>query len=176
MTSLLAEASVTSRLSLTGRMFPRKRGSCVGLSRAGWTTKAISNKHGFPIALILLQETDTLTEPTIDSAFVDEVPLRLIADKAWDSAKHQEILAARGIQLIAPTRRGKRVSRRQQYGRPLRRYKRRWMLQPILYPKNFRHRVLDGTERPKTISASFTLRPPFSSSKGFGMRSSNQAL
>lgn len=71
-----------------------------------------------------------LTEPTLDAAFVEELPPRLIADRAWDGAPLQIRLAEeRGIELIAPTRGGKRPSRRKQDKRALRRYKRRWKIE-----------------------------------------------
>ncbi len=95
---------------------------------------AISNKHGLPLALYIApgnRHDVALTEPTLDSAFVDELPPRLIADKAWDSSKHQEMLAARGIELIAPKREGLRVSRRQQDGRSFRRYRKRWKVERL---------------------------------------------
>lgn len=73
-----------------------------------------------------------LTEATLDAAFVEELPPRLIADKAWDGQALQARLAdERGIELIAPKRGGKRPSRRKQDGRPLRRYKRRWKIERL---------------------------------------------
>lgn len=70
-----------------------------------------------------------LTERTIDAAFVDKLPPRLIADKAWDGAPLQaRLLRERGIDLIAPK---KRNSRRKQDGRKLRRYKRRWKVERL---------------------------------------------
>ncbi len=60
---------------------------------------------------------------------MEELPPRLIADKAWDSSKMQRALKEeRGIELIAPT---KRNSRRKQDGRSLRRYKRRWKVERL---------------------------------------------
>ena len=73
-----------------------------------------------------------LTEATLDAAFVEELPPRLIADKAWDGQALQTRLAKeRGIELIAPKRGGKRPSRRKQDGRALRRYKRRWKIERL---------------------------------------------
>jgi transposase len=73
-----------------------------------------------------------LTDRTLDAAFVEELPPRLIADKAWDSATLQDrLLQERGIELIAPKRGGKRKSRRKQDGRSMRRYRRRWKVERL---------------------------------------------
>jgi transposase len=70
-----------------------------------------------------------LTEGTLDAAFVEKLPPRLIADKAWDGAPLQRrLLEERGIDLIAPK---KANSRRKQDGRKLRRYKRRWKVERL---------------------------------------------
>lgn len=70
-----------------------------------------------------------LTEGTLDAAFVEKLPPRLIADKAWDGGVLQRrLLEERGIDLIAPK---KKNSRRKQDGRKLRRYKRRWKVERL---------------------------------------------
>jgi len=70
-----------------------------------------------------------LTERTLDAAFVEELPPRLIADKAWDGGALQtRLLEERGIDLIAPK---KSNSKRKQDGRKLRRYRRRWKIERL---------------------------------------------
>ncbi len=70
---------------------------------------------------------------------MDELPPRLIGDKAWDSGKHDKILAARDIQLIAPKKKGLRPSKRRQHGRSFRRYRRRWKVERLFaWLKRFR--------------------------------------
>lgn len=60
---------------------------------------------------------------------MEELPPRLIADKAWDgSPLQQRLLEERGIDLIAPKKKG---SRRHQDGRKLRRYRRRWKVERL---------------------------------------------
>jgi transposase len=54
-------------------------------------------------------------------------PQRIVADKAYDSGPLYERLRQRGIQLIAPHRRGRRKGF--QDGRSLRRYRRRWIIE-----------------------------------------------
>jgi len=71
---------------------------------------------------------------------VDELPPRLIADRAWDSEKHSRALREeRNIELIAPKRNGCNPSNRKQDGRPLRRYRRRWKVERLFaWLKQFR--------------------------------------
>lgn len=63
-------------------------------------------------------------------------PARVIGDKAYDSDRLDEILAAQGIEMIAPNR----LNRSQtQDGRSLRRYKRRWTVErTIAWLQNYR--------------------------------------
>jgi transposase len=84
-----------------------------------------------------------LTEQTLDAAFVDELPPRVIGDRAWDSKKHEVSLAERReLELIAPKRQGQNPSRRKQDGRKLRRAKRRWMVERLFaWLQNFRRLV-----------------------------------
>lgn len=93
---------------------------------------AIADGDGLPLAVYIASGNrfdSVLTERTIDAAFVDKLPPRLIADKAWDGAPLQaRLLRERGIDLIAPK---KRNSRRKQDGRKLRRYKRRWKVERL---------------------------------------------
>lgn len=94
---------------------------------------AIADRNGLPLALYLESGSrydSVLTERTLDAAFVAKLPPRLIGDRAWDSGALQErLLNERGIDLIAPKRRGKWNSKRKQDGRKLRRYKRRWRVE-----------------------------------------------
>jgi len=68
-------------------------------------------------------------EAVLAGCFLDQLPERLIGDKAYDSDGLDKILAEEyGIEMISPNRanRGKT-----QDGRPLRRYKRRWKVERI---------------------------------------------
>ena len=69
-----------------------------------------------------------LIEPLIDEAVTPFVPPRLVYDRAADSDSLRERLATRGIELICPHRRG-RVRPATQDGRPLRRFRRRWIVE-----------------------------------------------
>lgn len=96
---------------------------------------AIADGNGLPLSLVIAdgaRHDVTLTERALDAAFVEELPPRLIGDKAWDSGPLQIALSKeRNIELIAPKRGGMRPSRRKQDGRSLRRYRRRWKVENL---------------------------------------------
>jgi len=79
-------------------------------------------------------------EYVLAGSFLDELPARLIGDKAYDSDKLDQWLSGEyGIEMIAPNR-----SRRSQTqdGRPLRRYRRRWRVERLFaWMHNFRRLV-----------------------------------
>ncbi len=67
-------------------------------------------------------------EKTLDDRFVEELPEKLIGDRAYDSDPLDERLAERGVEMIAPHKTN-RVKSKTQDGRKLRRYKRRWKVE-----------------------------------------------
>jgi transposase len=83
----------------------------------------------------------TLIEPLLDQTVVPRIPNRLIYDRAADSDLLRERLAERGVELICPHRRG-RVRPNTQDGRPLRRYRKRWVVERTIgWLKAFRRLV-----------------------------------
>jgi transposase len=69
-------------------------------------------------------------DQTLDARFIDDVPCRLIGDKAYDSDPLDErMLRKYGIEMISPNRAGR--TRITQDGRPLRRYRRRWKVERL---------------------------------------------
>ena len=69
----------------------------------------------------------------------------MIGDKAYDSDPLDRQLAAGGIEMIAPHRRGRKKPKTQD-GRPLRRYRRRWKVERLFaWRQNFR-RILTRHE------------------------------
>lgn len=96
---------------------------------------AITDGRSLPLAICLApgnRNEVCFVEPTLDSAFTRRLPGKLIGDKAYDSAALvRELAQKRGIQLIAPVRRKKRIPSRKQDGRSLRRYKKRWKVERI---------------------------------------------
>lgn len=111
---------------------------------------AIADRHGLPIALWVTSATpheQKLVEATLQHRFVAEKPKRLIADRGYDSDALDDLLAQQhGIELIAPHRRYRTRTHRQDR-RKLRRYKRRWKIERLFaWLKNFR-RLLVRWER-----------------------------
>ena len=81
-------------------------------------------------------------------------PTRLICDRAYDSQHFRARLAARGIELICPHRRGRRRPALQD-GRPLRRYRKRWKIErTFAHLGNFR-RLLIRHERHLSVYQGF---------------------
>jgi len=112
---------------------------------------ALADSHGLPLSIVIAdgnRHDSVLTDRTLDAAFVDDLPPKLIADKAWDSIKlSAQLQEERNIELIAPRKGGKKPSRRKQDGRALRRYKRRWRIERLFaWMKQFR-RVATRWER-----------------------------
>ncbi len=81
-----------------------------------------------------------LVEEVLAGSFLDELPARLIGDKAYDSDGLDKKLAQEyAIELIAPNRQRRSKS---QDGRKLRRYRRRWKVERLFaWMHNFRRLV-----------------------------------
>jgi len=79
-------------------------------------------------------------ETVLAGSFLDDLPARLIGDKAYDSDKLDRQLAEEyGIDLISPNRKNRSKT---QDGRKLRRYKRRWRVERLFaWMHNFRRLV-----------------------------------
>ena len=69
-----------------------------------------------------------LVEKALDERFIEQLPEKLIGDRAYDSDPLDEKLKEKGIELIAPHR-SNRIKKKTQDGRSLRRYKRRWKIE-----------------------------------------------
>jgi transposase len=80
-------------------------------------------------------------EAVLAGCFLDELPERLIGDKAYDSDALDRTLAERyEIEMISPNRANRK--RKTQDGRPLRRYRRRWKVERIFaWMQNYRRLV-----------------------------------
>ena len=99
---------------------------------------------GLPLAVAIDSASPaevSLIEPLLDQAVTPYVPERLIYDRAADSDSLRQRLASRGIELICPHRRG-RVRPATQDGRPLRRFRRRWIVERTIgWLQSFRRLV-----------------------------------
>lgn len=126
-----------------------KRGRCVGKTKRGKGTKlmAIADGNGLPLAVCTESASPAevkLVKETVAKRFVQEVPRKLIADKAYDSdCLDAELIESHGIELIAPHRKNRRADRKTQDGRPLRRYVRRWKVERLFaWLTNYRRIVV----------------------------------
>ena len=90
---------------------------------------AVADRHGLPIAIGIesgQRNEQKLVVGALRQRFLKELPLRLIGDKAYDSDPLDAELADIGVEMIAPHHPRRR--RKTQDGRPLRRYRRRWLV------------------------------------------------
>jgi len=80
-------------------------------------------------------------EAVLAGCFLDELPERLIGDKAYDSDALDEQLAEEySIEMISPNRSNRKL--KTQDGRPLRRYRRRWKVERLFaWMQNYRRLV-----------------------------------
>jgi len=123
----------------------------VGKTKRGKGTKlmAVADGAGFPIALSVGSASPhevRLVEETLEKRLVEEMPERLIGDRAYDSDPLDERLAEQGVLLIAPHKRNRKKPKTQD-GRVLRRYQRRWKVERLFaWLQNYR-RILVRYDR-----------------------------
>lgn len=106
---------------------------------------AVADGAGLPLAIY----TDSasphevrLVGKTLEHRLIQNVPEKLIGDKAYDSDPLDEELAQLGIELIAPHKRNRKKPKTQD-GRKLRRYKRRWKVERFFaWIQNYRRIVV----------------------------------
>jgi transposase len=105
---------------------------------------AVADGVGLPLAICVTSASPhevTLVEMTLEQRFVDELPGKLVGDRAYDSDPLDATLAAQGVEMIAPHRRNRKKPKTQD-GRKLRRYKRRWKIERLFaWLGNFRRLV-----------------------------------
>lgn len=138
-------------------------GASVGLTRKGKGSKVqlIVDGQGIPLGLSVdaasVGET-AMVQPTL--AFCAELdahiaPEHLIGDKAYDSDPLDATLAELGIEMIAPHRKNRRPDRLTQDGRPLRRYRRRWIVERTIAWLGYHRRLLTRWEKQPAIFTAF---------------------
>src|SRR6266404_890689 len=145
-----------------------KRGCGVGKTKRGKGTKwmVVVDGRGLPLGEYLHSASPAevrLAETTLATIRVGrrhhpgrprQKPVRVIADKAYDSDPLRKRLRQRGIELICPHKRN-RVRPATQDGRALRRYKRRWIVERTnAWLGNFR-RLVVRYDRSLTIYRAF---------------------
>ena len=125
----------------------KKGGKCVGKTKRGKGSKlvVVVDGEGVPLALTLHSASPSETkmiEPTLDRLPGGRQPERLVLDKAFDSDKFRDRIAARGTYPIVPYRK-RAVSMKYGDGRKLRRYRRRWKVErTFAWLGNFRRLVV----------------------------------
>jgi transposase len=164
-----APATEVERI-VSGREFcPReKRGCEVGKTKRGKGTKwmVVVDGRGLPLGNYLHSASPAevkLAETTLATIRVGrshhagrprQKPVRVIADKAYDSDPLRKRLRQRGIELICPHKKN-RVRPATQDGRALRRYRRRWIVERTnAWLGNFR-RLVVRYDRSLTIYSAF---------------------
>src|SRR6202795_1843687 len=153
-----------------GRQFcsREKRGCGVGKTKRGKGTKwmVVVDGRGVPLGNSLHSASPgevTLAETTLATIRVGrrhhagrprQKPLRVIADKAYDSDPLRKRLRQRGIELIVPHRCNRKKPATQD-GRALRRYRRRWIIERTnAWLGNFR-RLVVRYDRSRSMAPSF---------------------
>jgi len=126
----------------------QKRGDGVGKTKRGKGTKimGLTDAFGLPIAVDATSASPheiTLVDDTLDACFLENVPEKVIGDKAYDSDPLDKRLAEeRGVQMIAPHK-DNRCRASMQDGRALRRYRKRWKIERLFaWLQNFRRLVV----------------------------------
>ena len=111
----------------------------------GTKLMAVADRSGLPVAIHTESASPhevKLVETTLENILVNELPHRLIGDRAYDSDPLDATLREHGIEMIAPHRRNRKKPKTQD-GRPLRRYKRRWKVERLFaWLGNFRRLVV----------------------------------
>ncbi len=128
-------------------------GTAVGLTRKGKGTKVqlVVDAKGVPLAL------------SLDAASVGDGPAnpglrrgkRLIGDKGYDSDELDQTLAELGIEMISPQRSNRRPENLTQDGRPLRRYRRPWIVGRTIAWLGIHRRLLTRHEKHASLFAAF---------------------
>lgn len=107
-------------------MGPTKRGK-------GTKITAVTVGDSLPIAVSVQAASpheSQLVEEALGHSFLDELPERLIGDRAYDSDQlDQQMWEDYGVEMIAPHRSNRKEPT--QDGRPLRRSRRRWTIERL---------------------------------------------
>jgi len=117
----------------------------VGPTRRGKGTKivAVASGNGLPLAVSVESASPAecrLVEAVLVECFLDQLPARLIGDKAYDSDELDEKMSACGVEMIAPHRSNRKQITQDK--RPLRRYRRRSKVERLFaWMHNYRRLV-----------------------------------
>jgi transposase len=106
----------------------------------------LTDAFGLPIAVGATSASPhevILVDDTLDACFLDNIPEKVIGDRAYDSDKLDKRLAQeRSVEMIAPHKCNRRQASTQD-GRALRRYRKRWKIERFFaWLQNFRRLVV----------------------------------
>jgi transposase len=138
----------------------RGGGDCIGLTKVGKGVKimVLVDARGLPVAVHTAPagpHESKLVQRLFDFMLTRQMPERVIGDKAYDSDPLDEVLAQRGVELIAPHRASRKPENVTQDRRPLQRYVRRWTVErSIAWIQNFR-RLCIRWEKSTTLFSGF---------------------
>ena len=137
-------------------------GAGVGLPRKGKGTKIqiVVDSQGLPLGVSVASANTgepQMVQQTLDLFAEDTQPERLIGDKGYDSDPLDAVMADLGIEMIAPHRSNRRPDTRTQDGRPLRRYRHRWIVERTIAWLGYHRRLLVRWEKKLSIFVGFTL-------------------
>ena len=135
---LQAEGRLNLEEAFTDATFAaaKKGASGLVLPSVGKGTKITAITVGNSLAVAVSVQAASLhesqlVEEALGHSFLDQLPERLIGDKAYDSDKSDRQMQEQyGVQMIALHRSNR--ARPTQDGRPLRRYRRRWTVERLL--------------------------------------------
>jgi len=119
-------------------------GDGIGCTKAGKGVKimVLVDARGLPVAVDTTSASpheSRLVQQLFDFVLTDQLPDRIIGDRAYDSDMLDDDLAAHGVEMIAPHRKNRREETATQDGRSLRRYRRRWTVErTIAWFQNYR--------------------------------------
>lgn len=137
-------------------------GEAVGLTKKGKGSKLqlIVDAQGVPLGVSVAAASTgepQMVQGTLELFAPEAAPERLVGDKAYDSDPLDETLAELGIEMIAPHRANRRPENATQDGRPLRRYRHRWIVERTIAWLGNHRRLLVRWEKHAHRFLSFTL-------------------
>jgi transposase len=122
----------------------RGGGDGIGKTKAGKGVKimVLVDANGLPLAVDTMSASpheSQLVQGLFDFMLSEQMPERIIGDRAYDSDPLDEAMLEMGVELIAPHRCNRLAKNKTQDGRPLRRFGRRWTVERTIgWIQNFR--------------------------------------
>jgi transposase len=145
--TLREEGAIDERESVIDATFAAAKGGgdAIGLTKRGQGVKilAIVDRHGLPLSVSTHAANHhevTLVQLSFDFSMLAAKPEHLIGDRAYDRDGLDDDLKQDGVNMIAPHRSTRKL--KTQDGRHLRRYHRRWLVEPFFAWLQWKRRLL----------------------------------